>query len=567
MPWRPREVSSLQRIIEQFEADAIRAARKYGLPPGLVADVLKLDWIASEGSARMTSGPVQHALDTDFPAADGFRIVRSSSSEEVIIRKISIENLFAAEGTVDLELDHGPDRYLPQAYSGRDSADLRIALAMKLLLLGTASERVRTVGFPPKLLDPRDFVFGIPGLWPGILSPRASGRGRAGSARVRAVLEHRNEIEVIERCWTFDNGVFEEETNLELDMHVRGDEPFVTAFDLLPEDIVLLHFQDGGEFAGLFDDPERRRLIFDHLAEARMFDTLVCAIRLNVPSAAPSRPEWPDSNDGPTRRQAEIALDLLRQRVSSMQWELDAAERDLQRLGDLLGLARRIHGRPAAVPSEWAARYREPHGISNLPRQPINEAHAFGGTACAELRFVEISAQANELVEAIAAENAEISAWLDRLDALPTEPDDQAERTDMSESTTPAQRASRLIACLEEIAAAVRRSRLDEVAVHLNAVDFELPEAEGFGIAFNTHGDRLFRSTDGTPLDLVNLSPGFRERLSLAFIDALRRTASYPFPFLLDDPWAHVAWETRDWAMRRLFGNGDAQTIILQADP
>ena len=134
--------------------------------------------------------------------------------------------------------------------------------AVKLLFLGAENKKIRTVGFPPRVLGPRQFVLGDGSGWSGLINRRAYSKNPDTVARVLLKWEAKESTISAERRWRANNGGYQEALILfdgenRLTAGVAEDR----LQDFLPRDFVDFFFFDGEEIKALAEMSEGRKVV------------------------------------------------------------------------------------------------------------------------------------------------------------------------------------------------------------------------------------------------------------------------------------------------------------------
>ena len=148
--------------------------------------------------------------------------------------------------------------------------------AIKLLFLGAENKGMRSIGFPPRVLAPRQFVLGDGASWSGVINRRAHQQDPDTIARVKVDWETEGDSVSAERRWRKHGAAYRES------LIVFDGEARLTAAaaeerlqDFLPRDFVDFFFFDGEEIKALAEMAEGRKAVdFDRVLRTSFISEL-----------------------------------------------------------------------------------------------------------------------------------------------------------------------------------------------------------------------------------------------------------------------------------------------------
>ncbi len=181
---------------------------------------------------------------------------------------IELENIFAYDGKVVLDVGGTTgDRNIVLVWGRNGMGKTSLLKAIKLLFLGTEDRNMRSIGFPPTVLTPRQFVLGDGASWSGVINRRAYRLDPDCVARVKVNWEAGNDAASAERRWRKDGASYQESLVV-FDGQVRltAEAAEERLQDFLPRDFVDLFFFDGEEVKALAEMAEGRKAVdFDRV--------------------------------------------------------------------------------------------------------------------------------------------------------------------------------------------------------------------------------------------------------------------------------------------------------------
>ena len=186
--------------------------------------------------------------------------------------RIELENILAYDRLVPFDFPDGADEQNIILIWGRNGMGKTSFLrALKLLFLGVASEEVRKVGFPPRILGERQFVVGDGAGWSGLINRQAARRasrdGVAPTARVSATWAQPDGGSVtIERRWIVKPGGYDENAVVyDNGERLAGTAALDRIGDLMPAEFVDYFFFDGEDIKSLAESEAMKQGEFDRL--------------------------------------------------------------------------------------------------------------------------------------------------------------------------------------------------------------------------------------------------------------------------------------------------------------
>ncbi|WP_371356524.1 AAA family ATPase [Pseudomonas chlororaphis] len=181
-------------------------------------------------------------------------------SDSIEFTSLEVENIFAYEGLSRIDLSGCTAERNMVVIAGRNGAGKTSLLnAIKLLLLGSANEEIRRVGFGGGALTQKQFVLGQPGRWYGVfnrVARNANDRARAMLCWTEGALEVR-----VERIFTPSNttlGYTEQLIVKRGTEQLALDEAELYLSGLAPSEIVPFYFFDGEQVQSFADAEEGR---------------------------------------------------------------------------------------------------------------------------------------------------------------------------------------------------------------------------------------------------------------------------------------------------------------------
>ena len=178
-------------------------------------------------------------------------------------RQIELENIFAYVGEVVLDVSAtSSEKNIIFVWGRNGMGKTSLLNAVKLLFLGAENRSVRSIGFPPRILAPRQYVLGDGTSWSGIINRRAYQDDRGVTARVKLVWESDANVISAERRWSRHGAGYRES------LVVYDGASRLTAAaaeerleDFLPGDFVEFFFFDGEEIKALAEMAEGRKAV------------------------------------------------------------------------------------------------------------------------------------------------------------------------------------------------------------------------------------------------------------------------------------------------------------------
>lgn len=218
--------------------------------------------------------------------------------------RIELENVLAYDKVVPFDFpDEGPERNVVLIWGRNGMGKTSFLRALKLLFLGVASEDVRKVGFPPRVLSERQFVVGDGAGWSGLINRQAARRaardGTAPTARVSATwVQADGRTVTIERRWIAKTGGYDENAVVyDGGERLAGSAALDRIGDLMPPEFVDYFFFDGEDIKSLAESEAMKQGEFDQLLRITFITELAGELgRL-----------------GAERRRRDMGEDLLRQ--------------------------------------------------------------------------------------------------------------------------------------------------------------------------------------------------------------------------------------------------------------
>ena len=190
---------------------------------------------------------------------------------------IELENIFAYVGTVVLDVSGTcNDKNIVLVWGRNGMGKTSLLNAIKLLFLGAENRRLRSIGFPPRVLAPRQFVLGDGASWSGVINRRAYQQDQDSIARVKVNWETKGDVVSAERRWRRHAAGYQES------LVVFDGVSRLTASaaeerlqDFLPRDFVEFFFFDGEEIKALAEMAEGRKAVdFDRVLRTSFISEL-----------------------------------------------------------------------------------------------------------------------------------------------------------------------------------------------------------------------------------------------------------------------------------------------------
>ncbi len=148
--------------------------------------------------------------------------------------------------------------------------------AVKLLFLGAENKRMRSIGFPQRVLAPRQFVLGDGANWSGVINRRAYQQDQDSIARVKVNWETDGNAISAERRWRKHGAGYQESLILfdgEARLTAAAAEERLQ--DFLPRDFVDFFFFDGEEIKAMAEMAEGRKAVdFDRVLRTSFISEL-----------------------------------------------------------------------------------------------------------------------------------------------------------------------------------------------------------------------------------------------------------------------------------------------------
>ena len=177
--------------------------------------------------------------------------------------QIELENIFAYVGEVVLDVSAtSNERNIILIWGRNGMGKTSLLNAVKLLFLGAENRNVRSIGFPRRVLAPRQYVLGDGVSWSGIINRRAYQQDPDAAARVKLVWENDASVLSAERSWRRHGAGYRESLVVydgELRLTASAAEERLE--DFLPGDFVDFFFFDGEEIKALAEMAEGRKAV------------------------------------------------------------------------------------------------------------------------------------------------------------------------------------------------------------------------------------------------------------------------------------------------------------------
>ena len=195
--------------------------------------------------------------------------------------RIELENIFAYVGNVVLDVGETcNERNIVLVWGRNGMGKTSLLNAIKLLFLGAENGRMRSIGFPPRVLGPRQFVLGDGASWSGVINRRAYQQDPDSIARVKVNWENGGDAVSAERRWRKHGAGYQES------LVVFDGEARLTAAaaeerlqDFLPRDFVDFFFFDGEEIKALAEMAEGRKAVdFDRVLRTSFISELASEV-------------------------------------------------------------------------------------------------------------------------------------------------------------------------------------------------------------------------------------------------------------------------------------------------
>ena len=182
--------------------------------------------------------------------------------------RIELENIFAYVGNVVLDVSETTsDKNIVLVWGRNGMGKTSLLNAIKLLFLGAENRSMRSIGFPPRILGPRQYVLGDGASWSGVINRRAYQQDPDSIARVKVNWETGSDAVSAERRWR-KHGAGYQESLVVFDGQSRltAEAAEERLQDFLPRDFVGFFFFDGEEIKGLAEMAAGRKAVdFDRV--------------------------------------------------------------------------------------------------------------------------------------------------------------------------------------------------------------------------------------------------------------------------------------------------------------
>lgn len=228
------------------------------------------------------------------------------------ITKIELENIFAYSGQIVLDLSTTtPERNLVLVWGRNGMGKTSLLNSVKLLFLGAEDRKLRTVGFPARVLGHRQFVIGDGAGWSGVINTRARHREPDAQARVRLSWESDGIQVTAERQWRITNAGYRETLIVDDgEARLTGEAAERRLADFLPRDFVDFFFFDGEEIKALAEMSEGRKAVdFDRVLRISFITELASELSQLA-----------------TERQRALLAEDVRVRIANAEGEIKRAE-------------------------------------------------------------------------------------------------------------------------------------------------------------------------------------------------------------------------------------------------
>ena len=247
--------------------------------------------------------------------------------------KIGLSNLFAYDRPVLIDLSATtPERPLVLIWGRNGMGKTSLLNSMKLLFLGTDSDRMRRIGFPPRTINTKTYVLGDEGGWSGIINRRARHRAQSAGMPVTASVSASWEmpdgrIVNAARSWTttstgFQEGLVVSDGEVRLTEKAAADR----LEDFMPREFVGFFFFDGEDIKSLAESDGIYQTEFDRLLRITFVDALAGEVR----KLATER------GRGTLSQQLRDEIQQREESILRLRNGRDTAQQELERLRSLL---------------------------------------------------------------------------------------------------------------------------------------------------------------------------------------------------------------------------------------
>lgn len=195
--------------------------------------------------------------------------------------RIELENVFAYAGETVLDVGCTSDeRNIVLVWGRNGMGKTSLLNAVKLLFLGAENRSLRSIGFPSRVLGPRQFVLGDGASWSGIINRRAYHQDEDTVARVRVVWEADGGVIAAERRWRRHGGGYRESLEVfDGESRLTDTAAEERLQDFLPSDFVEFFFFDGEEIKALAEMAEGRKAVdFDKVLRTSFISELASEV-------------------------------------------------------------------------------------------------------------------------------------------------------------------------------------------------------------------------------------------------------------------------------------------------
>ena len=244
-------------------------------------------------------------------------------------KQIVLENIFAYDGSVKIDVGStDTERNIVLVWGRNGMGKTSLLNSIKLLFLGAENRRMRTMGFPPRTLAPRQYVLGDGANWSGVINRRAYQRDSDSVARIKANWEIGTDTISAERSWRPDGPSYQERLVV-----IDGKQKLTDTaaeerlHDFLPPDFVDFFFFDGEDVKMLAEMAEGRKVVdFDRVLRTSFITELAEEL-----SKIRNQRQRDSLGRNTQERLASVEAD-----ITKAEGEISAAQDEIDQLGESL---------------------------------------------------------------------------------------------------------------------------------------------------------------------------------------------------------------------------------------
>ena len=249
--------------------------------------------------------------------------------------RIELSNIFAYDRTVSIDLSATtPEKPIVLVWGRNGMGKTSFLNSMKLLFVGTEDDRLRSVGFPPRKLQPKAYVLGDEGGWSGVINRRARHRAQTTgvpvTAHVTATWEMPDGRMVnATRSWTATGTGYQEGLVVaDGESRLTGPAAAERLEEFMPREFVGFFFFDGEDIKSLAEADGIYQTEFDRLLRITFVDSLAGEVRRLAT----------DRGRGMLTQQLRDEIQEAEERLLRLKNGREIAQQELDRLNSLLAV-------------------------------------------------------------------------------------------------------------------------------------------------------------------------------------------------------------------------------------